>query len=631
MTTDALGRQTNPDSEAWATHGLFRLVTHAVPAVLVFVVLLSFGVWREGGTAALLIDTDDFMRTVQVLDWLDGQGWNDMVQRRLNPPDGVAMHWSRLADMPLAAVIALCEPWFGRPTAVHLAAVLVPSLVGGLFAALFLWGAAALIPDRHAPLVVSMLPALVIPLLLMLPGRVDHHGLQLALTALAIGFLLRSLTSERPWTAVGLGVAAGVSLAVGLETLPFLGTATVILSLAWVLRGKPAAMALVCFGATLAATTLVLLFLTPPWAGLTAIVCDRLSLVHVACAALVLLAGATALALGRLRPGAGRLARLVAVGGAGFAGLALVAAAFPQCAGSPYAAFPEEIRYWLDHVAEARSLVVLLHGGLDTVAWAITLPIAALVAVGWQWIGAADRADTRWPALALLVLSGLALTAWQIRGVPYANLTAALALVPLAAAINERADGLERRWTRIGLRVSIPVLCIFAVVVPSWLDRSTVRQPEAENAGCDVRFVVAELTDPAGLGAEVRTLAAPIDKGPAILFLTRHKVLAAPYHRNVKGLSDNRRIFGGTEEEALATIRARDVGALLFCRKYMHVAPYGNRPAFLGERLAADDPPWWLVPAVQKDGMGLYRVHPHVRRPIPEMRVPMEPRLPAAQ
>ena len=63
----------------------------------------------------------------------------------------------------------------------------------------------------------------------------------------------------------------------------------------------------------------------------------------------------------------------------------------------------------------------------------------------------------------------------------------------------------------------------------------------------------------------------------------------------------------------------------------MHVAPYGNRPAFLGERLAADDPPWWLVPAVQKDGMGLYRVHPHVRRPIPEMRVPMEPRLPAAQ
>ena len=67
--------------------------------------------------------------------------------------------------------------------------------------------------------------------------------------------------------------------------------------------------------------------------------------------------------------------------------------------------------------------------------------------------------------------------------------------------------------------------------------------------------------------------------GPTILFLTRHKVLAAPYHRNIQGLSDNRRIFAGTEEEALAMVRARDVEAILFCQKYAPITAYADRPA----------------------------------------------------
>ena len=50
-------------------------------------------------------DTDDAMRLVQVRDLLAGQGWFDMVQHRLMPPEGASMHWSRLVDAPLAALI----------------------------------------------------------------------------------------------------------------------------------------------------------------------------------------------------------------------------------------------------------------------------------------------------------------------------------------------------------------------------------------------------------------------------------------------------------------------------------------------------------------------------------------------
>ena len=46
------------------------------------------------------------MRAVEVRDFLNGQGWFDLVQHRLSPDHPFAMHWSRLADLPLAGLDA---------------------------------------------------------------------------------------------------------------------------------------------------------------------------------------------------------------------------------------------------------------------------------------------------------------------------------------------------------------------------------------------------------------------------------------------------------------------------------------------------------------------------------------------
>ena len=51
------------------------------------------------------LSTDDAMRLVEVRDLLAGQSWFDMTQYRLDPPGGVASHWSRLIDLPLALII----------------------------------------------------------------------------------------------------------------------------------------------------------------------------------------------------------------------------------------------------------------------------------------------------------------------------------------------------------------------------------------------------------------------------------------------------------------------------------------------------------------------------------------------
>ena len=52
-----------------------------------------------------LNDTDDNIRFVQVKDWLAGQGWYDLRQYRLNPPEGADIHWSRIVDLPIAALM----------------------------------------------------------------------------------------------------------------------------------------------------------------------------------------------------------------------------------------------------------------------------------------------------------------------------------------------------------------------------------------------------------------------------------------------------------------------------------------------------------------------------------------------
>ena len=590
--------------------GFRQFVPYFIIFMLSFTVLVSIGLGREGGTSDLLRGPDDFMRMVQVIDWIDGQGWSDTVQRRLNPPAGVSMHWSRLADIPLGAVIQLAEPWFGRARAVYLSALLIPALLGGLFTALFLWTANPLIPDRRSPEPVLTIVILLIPLLQMRPGRIDHHGLQLVLTTLGIGCLIRAWEPGGFRAAVGLGIAGGVSLTIGLEALPFLGAATVILSLAWVLHGGTAATALAIFGAALAGTALSLIPLSLAPAEWAAIVCDRMSLAHVAITAIVLAAGGAAVGLERLRPAAGRLVRLATVGGVGLAGLALVATIFPQCAGSPYADLSAELGYWFDAVKEAQSLFDFYRCEPGTAVVFVILPLAALVSVTWQWAHAADRADPGWIALLVLVLSGLALVAWQIRGVAYAGLVASLALIPLAARVNARADRSQRILARVGLRFCIPMIYVFAVVS---LQLESSQPGDKQKSGCKVSSALAALTDPTGLGAQARTIAAPIDAGPTILFLTRHKVLAAPYHRNIQGLSDNRRIFAGTEEEALAMVRARDVEAILFCQKYAPITAYADRPAFLNDRLGAGRPPWWLVPVMLEDGLGLYQVRPAAR------------------
>ena len=104
----------------------------AYPKILISLLFLAASVLLalpaiNGGVFDAL-STDDAMRLVEVRDLIGGQGWFDLFQYRLDPP-GTLMHWSRLIDAPLAALILLLKPLLGMHDAEAVTLYFWPALL----------------------------------------------------------------------------------------------------------------------------------------------------------------------------------------------------------------------------------------------------------------------------------------------------------------------------------------------------------------------------------------------------------------------------------------------------------------------------------------------------------------------
>ena len=164
---------------AWAMIAALLLVT-SLPAILAY----------------RFPDPDDTLRLIQVRDFLSGQGWFDVTQYRIDAANGgVAMHWSRLVDLPLAAIILALRGLIGQPAAEYVALISVPILTFG--AALLLAGRIAwrLLGDEAAGFA-CLVMAMSVPVIEQLrPMRIDHHGWQIV-CALAV---MNALMSRSAW------------------------------------------------------------------------------------------------------------------------------------------------------------------------------------------------------------------------------------------------------------------------------------------------------------------------------------------------------------------------------------------------------------------------------------------------
>jgi len=393
--------------------GLDRLARHWRPLLLLFwLAVAAYMVWLRWAAIQgfALGDTDDNMRMMQVRALLSGQDWYDLRQYRMNPPYGSDMHWSRLVDLPIAGLKLLFTPLLGGRQA-ELVAVAVAPLLPMLVA----MGSLALIARR---LIDAKAFAIAIALIacagsargMWAPLRLDHHGWQLAMLAVA----LASLTDPRRGRGgVVLGAATALSLAIGMEMLLYLAVAGAVTALRWIL--DPAqARRLFAYGASLGGGC-ALAFLVFASEANRAPVCDALSPVWLSA---MVAAGAIAVLLAMVSPTSAltRLA-MAALGGAALA-VAFVLL-WPHCLGRLEGADPELERLWLDKVREA--LPIWRHGA-QTTATVVSLPVAGLI--GYAMMLWTHRRDPErrllWLSVALPALLAAALLLWQTRAGPAA-------------------------------------------------------------------------------------------------------------------------------------------------------------------------------------------------------------------
>ncbi len=519
-------------------------------------------------------DTDDAMRLVEVRDLLAGQGWFDLHQYRLDPPADLPMHWSRLVDLPIALTIRLAEMVVPTALAEKVAMYLWPTLVL-IPALLAVRRIACRLGGDWAALPAVYLTATCAPVIgQFVPGRIDHHNLQITLTLWLLAVLLEPPSRRRGLLAAAL---SAVMLAVGLETLPFIVAAAGAVAHRWVVEddGEEA----LAYGLGLASGTLAMMAATLPPKLWTMGACDALSANY---AALAMVGGFGLAAGARVSPqGRGlRLAFLAAVGG-----LALFAFALPEpsCLRGPFGQLLPEVRaVWLDGVTEIQPWHVFFSAHRVDAVVALILPVLAALATLYL----ARDGDLR-RSVPFWVLAGAAAFATfvgliQIRTIVYA---CALSLPLVAAAIGRSAADGETAGRSATVTVLVATVLassslatyVIAKLVPaSWrADEASVTAtaavadptaPTASPTGAGAGAACMTLSNYAGLAGQPPGLvAAEINLGPSILAATPHSVVTAPYHRMQRGILDGDRILRSKPDEAAALIDLRRVDYVALC------------------------------------------------------------------
>jgi hypothetical protein len=259
-------------------------------------------------------DNDSLLRLVEIRDLIGGQGWFDLHQYRMGPAGGFVMHWSRLVDAPIAAIILAVTALTGKLATGETFALFAWTTPLMAAALAFLLRIARSVGDDWA-----VMPAFIICAAALhfsgvfAPGDIDHHNVQLTLCLAAI----TALIVGRSYAAgIAAGAACALMLAVGMETLPYVAVAGLTASAAYLLgdraeAAKEAAKA-AGFGLGLAGVGLAIFVATVPASDWLAPYCDAYSIPQFAVAAISGLGLAATAASPGARPHLGQKARGVA-------------------------------------------------------------------------------------------------------------------------------------------------------------------------------------------------------------------------------------------------------------------------------------------------------------------------------
>ena len=589
---------------AGALGGLEPLILALLGAL--FVTLTGL---RSGDTG--IPNSDDLVRLVEVRDLLAGQNWFDLTQYRLGLDGGTLMHWSRLVDAPIAAIVAVATWITGDTAFAEAVAKIVWPATTAFLALMALMTACARTGNAANRLPVAVIGTVMLWTVGVFgPGSLDHHNIQVALSLWLLALLLPGTRPVASHAAAGL--VAVVMLAIGMEVLPYVATAGAVVSLGF-LAGSVTPVQARAFGATVAISAAGIFLATVAPRNWAASACDAYSSFHLVTGATGGLGLVAASFLSR-----NVVTRAAAVAALGLAVVAIVAFAFPHCLENPLASLdPRLRRFWLEGVVETRSLADLLATDPFAIVGLFGMACVAFLVAAVSSVTGRSLPKGQAAVFAAFLAMGIAVTAWQQRGFTFA---AAFAVLPLGFWIGRmRAAMPERRSAVDSLRLAGAWLVSINLVwwiagsqlaalfssAPTLQEQAAAASPRDYCYSADLYAPLAAEPDGVVLGAT--------DIGASILLYTRHRAIAGPYHRDVAGILFLIDAMLAAPDKAHAMLRGQGVTLVADCvnaadgKDFIAAAPHGFQAVLRGP-----DRPDWLEPvAATTDGpLVLYRVLP---------------------
>jgi hypothetical protein len=534
-----------------------------------------------------LSDTDDNMRFAQVRAWLGGQGWYDLRQHRIDPPNGISIHWSRIVDLPIAGLLLILKPALGGELAARWACAIAPLLAMGAGLYGMMLAARRLVGPHAYMLAAAILACAQTTVIMWMPLRIDHHGWQLATLILAIAGIA---DPKRARGGVTTGLATAVSLSIGLELMPYLATAGALIALWWVLDGDEAER-LRAYGASLAGGTAIGYAAFASYDNAQPL-CDALTPVYLST---LLETGAALLILAAL-PARGLAARagLAIVAGGAIAGLFVWS--WPNCLGRPEHISPELDRLWFSHIREAKPLYQ--H------SWRIAVPMMALSVIGFggslfAWARARGTALAMpWTVVSLFSLFSMLMLLWQTRAGPASQLMGVIGATALGQPILVWTLGHRAMLVRVLGTVAafIMVSGVFAGLVISWIPEHKTpyrRKVDQANRRCPTLPALKPIAQ-----MPPATFLTFTDLGPRLIAVTHHSAIAGPYHRAGSDILDVQHSFRAENPEVAHEVMKRHGATmLLLCPGMSESTVYAaeSKKGFYVQ-LARGTVPGWLAP-----------------------------------
>ena len=532
------------------------------------------------------------MRLVEIRDLLAGQSWFDHTQYRLNPPEGVVTHWSRLVDFPIALLIKTAGTMVPTALAERIAMMIWPAaLLAGLLVGIS--RIAGALAGNGAACVAVILTALMVPTLQHYRfGSIHHHNIQIVLIVWSLAFFIES--PRRPGHGALAGLFCALSVAIGQEMVPVLAALGTIAALRWAFNGKPYVATTATFAGSLATGTITLAAATISPADYFSVHCDAISIAQVGVLAVGGLGLAALAAMPRLTSLSRRFVALF--------GLAILLATYtefaaPQCIGDPYAQLdPKLVDLWLASVEEARSLRSIAHDLPQQIPTYFGIPLAALLLGIIRCVREGSDRRWNWVAVIAVQLALVLVSFWQLRGAGGANAIGA-ALFP--AALLRAIPAAEGSPTYFGMpRIAALVMLVFNPATLLALGTgamhafaaSTVTERRIISSGDAGTCQRADDYTPLARLPRGRILAF-IDSGPFILMQSEHAVLAAPYHRNQAGNIAMLDMFLGSPDDARIQMERHGIDYVAFCPGAPERYQYASlAPRSLAAALAANEP-----------------------------------------